>query len=160
MVSFLKRKNGWIFSLVLLCGFQFFFLPFIHFHRDDTHSHQAELTPHHHPGHFHSHELETLTHFIQHKNHGHSDHEENHSSESDEEHHHTDPFDDTESDYINLHKPKLVKGTSIEKKGESKSSFILTHSGSTFYIYTDLFPKHSSGLPKNYISRSPPSLFI
>ena len=160
MFSFYKRINGLIFSLVLLCGFQFFFLPFIHYHRGDTHSHHAELTPHHHPGHFHSHELETLTHFIQHENNGQSDHEGHHSSESSEEHHHSEPFDDTDFDNINLHKPKLVKSTSIVKNGNTNSFSILSNSDSSAVIYPNSPPKHSSGIPKSNNSRSPPVILI
>ncbi len=147
MISFYKKKYGLTFALVLLCGFQFFFLPFIHFHPDNTHTHHAELTPHHHPGHFHSHELETLTHFIKHS-----------EASQGEEHHHSDNFDDTDS--INLYKPKLDKESSIVKVGNANSYFLFSNSDLSSSITPEPYYKKYSGLPKSFIARSPPAVLI
>jgi hypothetical protein len=147
VISFYKKKYGLTFALVILCGFQFFFLPFIHFHPDNTHSHHTELSPHHHPGHFHSHELESLTHLIK-------------SSEAshEEEHHHSENFDDTDS--ITLHKPKLEKGSSIVKIGNANSYFLFSNSDLSSSINPDRYYKKSSGLLKSFIARSPPAFLI
>ena len=146
-MSFYKKKYGLTFALVLLCGFQFFFLPFIHFHPGNTHSHHAELSPHHHQGHFHSPELESLTHLIK-----------NSEASQGEEHHHSDSFDD--SDNINLYKPKLEKGSSIVKIGNANSYSFSTIPDLSSSINPDRYSKKTSGLPKSFIARSPPALLI
>jgi hypothetical protein len=147
VISFYKKKYGLTFALVILCGFQFFFLPFIHFHPDNTHSHHTELSPHHHQGHFHSHELESLTHLIK-----------NSEASHGEEHHHSDNFDDTDS--INLHKPKLEKGSSIVKIGNANSYSLFSNSDLSSSINPDRYYKKYSGLPKSFIARSPPAFLI
>ncbi len=133
--------------MVLLCGFQFFFLPFTHFHPDNTHSHHAELSPHHHEGHFHSHELESLTHLIKNseKSHG-------------EEHHHSDSFDD--SDSVNLHKPKLEKEISILKIGNASSHSLPAIPDLSSSINPDRYSQNSSGPPRSFSARSPPVFLI
>ncbi len=146
-MSFYKKKYGSTFALVLLCGFQFFFLPFIHFHPGNTHTHHAELSPHHHPGHFHSHELESLTHLIK-----------SPEASQGEEHHHSDNFDDTDS--INLHKPKLEKGSSIVKVGNANSYSLPTPPNLSSSINPDRYYRKYSGLPKSFIARSPPAFLI
>jgi len=147
VISFYKKKFGLTFALVLLCGFQFFFLPFVHFHPDNTHSHHAELSHHHHPGHFHSPELESLTHLLK-----------NFAASQVEEHHHSDNFDD--SDNINLHKSNLVKGSSIVKIGNVNSYSISTTPDLSSFINPDRYSKKPSGLPKSFNARSPPTFLI
>ncbi len=49
--------------LALLGMLNLFFLPFIHFHPENTHAHPGEIESHHHDGHFHSQELETIAHW-------------------------------------------------------------------------------------------------
>ena len=148
MISFYKKKYGLTFALVILCGFQFFFLPFVHFHPDNTHSHHTELSPHHHPGHFHSPELESLTHHFT----------KNSEASQGEEHHHSDSFDD--SDNINLHKSKLVNGSSILKIGNTHSYSLSATPDPTSFINPDRYSKKPSGLPKSFIARSPPAFLI
>ncbi len=155
MISFYKKKYGLMFALVFLCGFQFFFLPFIHYHPDNTHTHDAELTPHHHQGHFHSHELETLTHFIHHED---SPSEGHRHSDNDGEHHHSDPFDDTKN--LNLHKPKLVKGTSVVKNAGTLGYSPITNLDSSSFFIPDKFSQIISGPPKIFLARSPPAFLI
>jgi len=155
MISFYQKKYGLMFALVLLCGFQFFFLPFIHYHPDNTHSHHAELTPHHHLGHFHSHELETLTHFIHHED---SLSEGHHHADYDEEHHHSDPFDDTKS--VTLHKPKLEKASTVIKKWDAFSFSTIAISETSTLFYSKVPPQIYSGSPKSFIARSPPASLI
>jgi hypothetical protein len=144
VTSFYKKKYGLTFALVILCGFQFFFLPFIHFHPDNTHSHHTGLLPHHHQGHFHSHELDHLI--------------KSSEASQGEEHHHSDDFDD--SDGINLHKPKLEKGSSIFKIGSANSYSFFSNSDLSSSINPDSYYKSSSGLPKSFIARSPPGFLI
>ena len=48
--------------MVFLCGFQFFLLPFLHFHSETTPTHAEEVGTHHHSAHFHSEILETYAH--------------------------------------------------------------------------------------------------
>ena len=147
MISFYKKKYGLTFALVLLCGFQFFFLPFVHFHPGNTHTHHAELSPHHHPGHFHSPELESLTNLL-----------ENFAASQGEEHHHSDNFDD--SDNINLHNSNLVKGSSIVKIGNVNSYSPPTTLDLSSFINPDRYSKNSSGPPRSFIARSPPAFLI
>jgi hypothetical protein len=146
-MSFYKKKYGLTFALVLLCGFQFFFLPFVHFHPGNTHSHHEEVSPHHHPGHFHSPELESLTHLL-----------ENFAASQGEEHHHSDNFDD--SDNVNLHKPKLEKEISILKIGNANSDSLSTIHDLSSSINPDRYSKNSSGPPRSFIARSPPAFLI
>jgi len=147
VISFYKKKFGLTFALVLLCGFQFFFLPFVHFHPDNTHSHHAEISPHHHPGHFHSPELESLTNLLR-----------NFAASQGEEHHHSDNFDD--SDNINLHKSNLVKGSSIVKIGNVNSYSLSTTPDLSSFINPNRDSIKSSGLPKSFNARSPPTFLI
>jgi|TARA_B110000467_G_C18310578_1_gene477814 hypothetical protein len=155
VISSKKRKYGLMFALVLLCGFQFFLLPFIHYHPDKTHSHSIELSSHHHLGHFHSRELETLTNFIKHEDPISTGH---HHSGSDDEHHHSDSFDDTNS--VTLHKPKLVKGSSILKNASISSYFTITTIDSLFFFSPGIFYKTITVSPENRIARSPPAFLI
>jgi hypothetical protein len=147
VISFYKKKYGLTSALVLLCGFQFFLLPFVHFHPDNTHTHHAELSPHHHPGHFHSPELESLTNLLK-----------NFKAAQGEEHHHSDNFDD--SDNINLHNSKLEKESSIIKVGNANNYSFLTNSDLSSSINPDRYSKNSPSLPRSFIARSPPAFLI
>ncbi len=51
------------FALALVGLLNLFFLPFIHFHPDNNHTHPGEFDSHQHKGHFHSHELENIAHW-------------------------------------------------------------------------------------------------
>lgn len=148
MISFYKKKYGLTFALVLLCGFQFFFLPFIHYHPGSTHSHHADLPAHHHKGYFHSHELESLTHHLT----------KNSEESQGEGHRHSDSFDD--SDNTNLHKPKLEKEISILKIGNSNNDSLPAIHNLSSSINPDRYSKISSGPPKSFIARSPPAFLI
>ena len=53
--------------MVFLCGFQFFLLPFLHFHTEKIPTHVEEVgthhhSAHHHSAHFHSEILEAFSH--------------------------------------------------------------------------------------------------
>lgn len=146
-----------MFALVLLCGFQFFFLPFIHFHPDNTHAHITELSPHHHPGHFHSHELETLTHLI---SHGDLYEVGHHHSDPENDHDHSNSFDDTGFDNVNLYKPKLVKGLLIVNNGVANSDTIYTHSDPSSFSHPIVLSKIYTSPRNSFISRSPPAFLI
>ncbi|MBC8282476.1 MAG: hypothetical protein H8E32_01575 [Nitrospinae bacterium] len=146
-----------MFALVLLCGFQFFFLPFIHFHPDNTHAHITELSPHHHPGHFHSHELETLTHLI---SHGDLYEVGHHHSDPESDHHHSNTFDDTGFENINLFKPKLEKESSVVIYGVANSDIIYKHSDPSSFFHPEILSKRFPAPRNNFISRSPPAFLI
>ena len=140
-------------SLVFLCGFQFFFLPFIHYHPDNTHAHAAELSPHQHRGHFHSPELETLTHLINHHDHSQG-----------EDHHHSEPFDGTDSDNyeIELYKSNLKSGKpfKIVKNGDVRNRFIIAAPILIYIVAPDDFSIENSRSSEIFRSRAPPSFLI
>ncbi len=51
-------------SFLVLGIFNLLFLPWMHFHPGNTHSHSGQIATHHHQGHLHSPELETVAHFF------------------------------------------------------------------------------------------------
>ena len=83
----IKKFQGWLLALTCMLGIQFFLLPLYHFHPDNIHGHQGQLSPHRHIGHFHSHELETLAHFSLARDHdaGTRTHHSHHPGDQEEE---------------------------------------------------------------------------
>lgn len=59
-----KRKYGVKSAMVFFLAFQIFLFPFVHYHPDNVHAHQGELSPHKHQGHFHSPGFEKLSNVI------------------------------------------------------------------------------------------------
>ncbi len=64
MIEFCKKNYGMMFALVILWGFQFILLPFIHYHPEITHSHIDQAEVHQHSGRYHSATLEAYAHLV------------------------------------------------------------------------------------------------
>lgn len=146
MAGFIKIKYGLIFFLgSLLAG-----LPFFHYHPDTTHTHQSELSEHHHTGHFHSNELSGFVNLI---------HHDTSIPEQDEEHHpHQDT--DTGANYfeVNLQKSNgnLVKTFKTFKSAHTQKSIIIAKSTIFHPISFGILAIESSGLADSPKERSPP----
>ncbi len=81
-------------TLAFLGLVNLFFLPFIHFHPENVHTHPGEIDTHHHAGHFHSHELENIAHWA-------SIHPDD--PEADEPLHHSHSSTEHDSDKVEYH---------------------------------------------------------
>ena len=150
MVRFCKRNFGLTFVLVgFLLG-----LPFFHYHPDNIHTHQSELSPHHHEGHFHSHELNGFVQLI--------DHNSANPLQSEEHHPHSDTDSGTNYFEVNLQKSdiKPVKTRKTFKSGNTQKPFLV--SGPTFFqiISTDNSAFEIPDSTFISIERSPPLLFV
>lgn len=150
MTRFLKRKYGLIFSLVcLLVG-----LPFFHFHPGNTHTHQSELSPHHHEGHFHSPELNGFVDLI--------NHDSANPRQGEEHHPHSDSDTGTNNFEVNLQKSSIntVKTVKAFKSGNTQKPVLIA--GQTLFhpLSFDILAFESSGLPDTPKERSPPFPFV
>ena len=150
MARFFKRKYGFIFVLVsLLLG-----LPFFHYHSDNIHTHQSELSSHHHEGLFHSHVLNGFVDLI--------DHNSANPWPSEEQHPHSDT--DTGANYfeVNLHKSstKPVKTFKVFKSGVIQNPFFISEPALFHPVSFGILAFESSGLTDTPKERSPPFLFV
>ena len=150
MARFVKRKYGFIFVLVsLLLG-----LPFIHYHPDNIHTHQSELLPHHHEGHFHSHELNGFVELI--------DHNSANPWNSEEHHPHSDTDSDTNYFEVNLQKTSVnpAKAFQVFKSANVQKPFIISEPALSHFVSFGILAFESSGLTDTPKERSPPSSFV
>ncbi len=150
MAGFIKKSYGLIFALVfLILGF-----PFVHYHPANAHTHQSELSEHHHEGHFHSNELSGLVGMVT--------HDSSPPWQSDEHHPHSDTDAGTNYFELNLQKSSgnPEKSSKIIKSGIAKKSILIA--GPTLFhpvaINTPAF--QSSRFPDSPKERSPPSPFV
>ena len=149
MAGFFKKKYGLIFSLVsLLLG-----LPFFHYHPGNTHTHQSELSEHHHEGHFHSNELSGFVGLIIHESPG--------PQQGEEHHPHSDT--DTGANYfeINLQKSSAtpVKTLKAFKSGNNQPPFLIPEPTLFHPVSFDILAFESSGFADFPKERSPPLLY-
>ncbi len=150
MAKFFKRKGGLIFALVaLLLG-----LPFFHYHPDNSHTHQSELSEHTHKGHFHSHEVNSFVELINHDS----------ATPWQEDDHH--PHSDTDAGVnyfdVNLQKSSItpVKSLKAFKSGYTQKPILIAEPTFVHPIYFDLLALESSDLANTPKERSPPFLFV
>jgi hypothetical protein len=150
MAKFCRKNFGLRFVLVaILLG-----LPFFHYHPDNIHTHQSELSPHFHGGHFHSQELHGFVDLI--------DHDADNSRQSEDHHSHSETDRDVNYFDVNLQKSDLkpVKTLKTFKVGNTQKSFLVSGSQAFHSVGT-----HRSAF-KNYEfafffrERSPPFLSV
>lgn len=151
MANFFKRKDGLIFALVsLILG-----LPFFHYHPDNSHTHQSELSEHTHQGHFHSHELSGFVDLI--------NHDSPNPWQGEEHHSHSDTDTSTSSIYfdINLHKSSVnpVKSFKIFKSGNTQKLLRISEPALVHSVSPDILAFESTVLADSPKERSPPFLF-
>lgn len=150
MARFCKRNYGLVFALVGLL----LWLPFFHYHPDNTHTHQGELPSHHHEGSFHSHELNGFVELI------------NHNSanpwQSEEHHPHSDKDSSTNNFEVNLQKTSVnpVKAFKIFKSGNFQNPFLISEPALSHFVSFGILAFESSGLTDPPKERSPPFLFV
>ena len=142
-----------MFALVILWGFQFALLPFIHYHPETVHSHGEVADAHQHEGRFHSATLEAYAHLVK----GHFSNQElddhfHHSHSSEDE-------DENDSEYFVLTKnSKSFKQGLVFKQDSSHFEFsnplVFVPIGSETVSLPSRF--RSSPNP----SRAPPLLFL
>ncbi len=150
MAGFVKKKYGLIFILVsFLLG-----LPFFHYHPENTHTHQSELSPHHHEGHFHSHELNGFVSLI--------DFTASNASQSEGHHHHSENNADTNDFEVNPQKSSLnpVKIFKVFKSGSVQKLFSISEPALFHSDTLDILALRSSVLADPRKERAPPSLFV
>lgn len=150
MAGFVKRKYGLIFALVsLLLGF-----PFFHYHPDNTHTHQSELSQHTHQGYFHSNELSGFVDLI---------HHDTSSPLQGEEHHsHSDTDLDTNYFEVSLQKSSVnpVKTFKVFKSGNTQKPFLITEPALLHLISPCILDFKDSVLADTFKERSPPFPFV
>lgn len=150
MAKFCKRNYGLVFALVALL----LWLPFVHYHPDNDHIHQGELSPHHDEGHFHSHELNGFVQLI--------DHNSANPLQSEEHHPHSDTDSGTNYFKVNLQKTSVnpVKAFKIFKSGDVQKPLIISEPALSHLVSFGTLAFESSGLTDTPNERSPPFLFV
>jgi len=150
MARFCKRNYGLVFALVALL----LWLPFVHYHPDNIHTHQSELLAHHHEGHFHSHELNGFVQLIAHNS--------AKPLQSEEHHPHSDTDSGTNYFEANLQKTSVnpVKAFKIFKSGNVQKPFIISKPALFHPISFGILAFESFGLTDTPKERSPPFLFV
>jgi hypothetical protein len=150
MAGFIKKKYGLIFALVfLILGF-----PFVHYHPDNAHTHQSELSEHHHEGHFHSNELSGIVGLVTH---------DSSLPWQNEEHH---PHSDTDADanYFELNLQKIssnpVKASKVIKNGTAQKSILIARPTLFHPVAISILAFQSSRFPDSPKERSPPFPFV
>lgn len=149
MAGFFKRKYGLTFALVsLILG-----LPFFHFHPDNTHTHQSELSQHNHKGHFHSNELSSLVDLIT--------HDSSDSSQGEEHHPHSDT--DTGTNYFELNlqnSSNPLKTLKSFKSVNAQKSIVLAEPTLFRPILFNILTFEVTGSTDTQKERSPPFVII
>lgn len=150
MARFSKRNYGLVFALVALL----LWLPFVHYHPDNDHIHQGELSPHHDEGLFHSHELNGFVELI--------DHNPANPLPSEEHHPHSDTDSGTNYFEVNLLKTSVnpVKAFKIFKSGNVQKPFLISKPALFHPISFGILTFESSGWTDTPKERSPPFLFV
>jgi hypothetical protein len=150
MAEFFKRKYGLIWAMVfLILG-----IPFVHYHPGNTHTHQSELSQHHHEGHFHSNELSGFVGLVV--------HDASLPGQSEGHHPHSDTDADIKYFEFNLQKTSAnpEKSSRVIKTGITRKPVLIT--GPTFFhrVSTNLPATENSRLADSPKERSPPFPFV
>jgi hypothetical protein len=150
MANFFKRKYGLIFALIsLILG-----LPFFHYHPDNSHTHQSELSEHTHKGHFHSNELSGFVELINHNS--------SNPLQKDEHHPHSDT--DTGTNYfdVNLQKSSVnpVKTFKLSKTGNVQKLLFISEPALVPTVSLGILALKSTDLSDTPKERSPPFLLV
>jgi hypothetical protein len=146
MAKFCRKNLGLRFVLVaILLG-----LPFFHYHPDNTHTHQSELSPHFHGGHFHSQELHGFVDLI--------DHDAENSRQSEDHHSHSETDQDANYFDVNLQKSDLkpAKTLKVFKVGNTQKSLLVSGSQVFRFVGTDRSAVKNSESTFIFTERSPP----
>lgn len=151
MAGFIKKKYGLIFALIfLVLGF-----PFVHYHPGNDHTHESELTEHHHDGHFHSNELSGFVDLVT--------HDSSLPWQNDEEHHsHSDT--DADANYFELTLQKSSgnpeKSSKVIKNGIVQKSILIAGPTQLHPVAISILAFQSSRFPDSPKERSPPFPFV